>query len=647
MVRAPTHEYRIERGMLPMPDGVPLAVTWWIPTPRHEGERFPALLEMLPYRKDDSFYARDFPLYDWFARRGFLMVKVDLRGTGGSGGTLPAREYSEQELDDAVAVIAALAADPRSNRRVGMWGISWGGFNAIQVALRQPPALGAILALHASDDLFHDDVRYIDGVLHLDRYALQIDHENGLPRTPDYPLDSAYFRDRFEREPWMFTYLRQQEDGAFWRRNGLRARRDDLRIPAYLIGGLLDGYRDTPWRALDSTTATPLKVEIGPWVHAWPDNGTPGPNYEWRERAARWWDHWLRDIDTGLLDEPPLLIFQRAGQPPDRDLALTLGQWRAEDWPVAGAGRDTVRLSARTVDSLRYDPGAGTAAGEWWGEPTGDMAADDALGLTYDLAVAAAPVTLLGMPRVRLVVQHGAPLAHWSVRLEDVAPDGRVALVTGGAINATMARSTTAPVRRTVGAVDTIDLDLHLTTWTVAPGHHLRIAVANAQFPMLWPTPYPMTSIVRPSASFVVLPTAPATSAHPAPRLPAPAPRSARADVAWLADSAEGPVTSREADGTTTVRWRTVGAWRIDAVRYDDLEEERYRVPGGDPAAASFDGRKVLAIALPGRSLRLETHIVVQGARDLLDVRITRSLMQDGALVRSRTWRERIPRRWH
>lgn len=646
-VRPASHEYRIEQGLLPMADGTELAVTWWVPTPREPGERFPALLEMLPYRKDDSFHARDFPLYDWFARRGFLMVKVDVRGTGGSSGPVPDREYSERELDDATQAIAALAADPRTNGRVGMWGISWGGFNAIQVALRAPPALGAILALHASDDLFHDDVRYIDGVLHMDRYALQIDHENGLPRTPGYATDSAYFADRFDAEPWTLTYLREQQDGPFWRANALRWRRDDLRVPAYLIGGLLDGYRDTPIRALEASAPAPVKVEIGPWVHAWPDNGSPGPNYEWRERAARWWDHWLRDIDTGLLREPRLLVFQREGHPPDPALALTPGAWRAEEWPVPGARRDTVRLGAGDSDTLHYVASAGTAAGEWWGEPTGDMATDGATSLTYDLPADTTRRVLLGMPQVRLVVRHGAPLAHWSARLEDVAPDGRVALVTGGAMNAAMRHSSTSPTRLTPGALDTLAFDLHFTTWTVAAGHRLRLALSNAQFPMLWPTPFPMVSTVSPRDSWVALPTAPPADVRRAPALPVPDERSARPGVAYLADSSYGPLVSRDADGATSVRWYTASTWRIGETHFADLEEEHYRVHDGAPERASFRGRAVREIIRDRDTLRLETRIGISGSRDALAVEVVRTLARDGAPLRTRRWQERIPRRWH
>lgn len=648
--RPATHRYDIALDSMRMTDGTSLAVTRWVPRPRHPGERFPALLEMIPYRKDDDFYERDFALYDWFARRGFLMVKVDVRGTGGSGGTLPAREYSTEELEDAVEVIAALASDPRTNGRVGMWGISWGGFNAIQVALRRPPALGAILALHASDDLYHDDVRYIDGVLHFDRYALQIDHGNGLPRTPTYPLDSSYFADRFDRRPWILTYLAQQEDGAFWRANALRYRRDELRVPAYFIGGLLDGYRDTPFRALAGRGPAPVKVEIGPWNHAWPDNGYPGPNYEWRIRAARWWDHWLRDHDTGLMDEPPLLVFQRDDHAPDADRAATPGSWRFEEWPMAHAGRVTFAFAGPRIDSLwaplRYQPGTGTAAGEWWGESTGDMSDDDARSITIDLGPADTAIAILGQPRVTLVVREGAPLAHWVARLESVGRDGRSALITGGAVNVVHRTSTTAPRRAGIGAIDTLVIDLHFTTWTLAPGHRLRVALSNAQFPMLFPTPYPMTGMVDLARSRLELPVVPRASARPTPRLPVPEPRPARPDVEWLADTSEGPVVTRDRAGTTTVRWRSVSAYRKSDLRVSAREEHRYAVSDSFPAAASWEGSAVHQFTTD-RSIVVETRIRVHGALEHLDVVVTRDLKVNGTLLRHREWVERIPRRWH
>lgn len=675
------YSYTTTRGFLRMKDGARLAITWWKPTPRSRGERFPALLELLPYRKDDSFYARDFPLYDYFVRRGFLMAKVDIRGTGGSDGPLPAREYSEQELDDAVEIIRQLAADPRSDGNVGMWGISWGGFNSIQTAMRGPPGLKAILALHATDDLFHDDVRYIDGGLHIDLYALEIDHENGLPRTPDYPIDAAYFRNRFESYPWVLTYLKQPADGPFWRRNGLRYRTDALQVPAYLIGGLLDGYRDMPLRALEYLRG-PVKVEIGPWNHSWPDDGAPGPNYEWRSRAVRWWNHWLREQDTGLLEEPRLLVFQREGHPPDRNLAATPGFWRFEDWPVRGARRDTLMLGsdsrlvrlrgpqwggppcpprfptetspARDTTScdvtLRYLPGFGTTVGDWWGEPSADMRRDDAGSLVFDAAPLDSSITVLGFPRVRLQAAHGAPLATWTARLEDVAPDGSVSLVAGAVLNATQFRSTTRPELLEPGRVYDLGWDMHFTSWTFRPGHRIRLALSNAQFPMIWPTPYPMVSriVLGSLASSIEIPVVPEQSAYPPPTLPAPEGRRERPDVRDLkSPGAIEEITYDQLAGTTQMVFGNAASWTSGPVRYDYAERQTYRTTDRDPSRSSFLGVEFHRIRPPGRDFRLETTIDIQSDSSAIRVVVTRVLQSGGKEIRRKVWREAVPRTWH
>ena len=193
------YDFEVVTGTFEMPDGVKLASTTYLPVSKRNGEKFPVLLEVLPYRKDDTFYISDYPSYSYFARHGFITVKIDIRGTGGSTGVVPPREYSDVELDDIEEVIRQLSELPESNGSIGMWGVSWSGFNSLQVAMRRPPALKALLVMHSSDDLYQDDLHYIDGALHLDPYHLFINHELGLPRTPDYVIDRTYFKSRFER----------------------------------------------------------------------------------------------------------------------------------------------------------------------------------------------------------------------------------------------------------------------------------------------------------------------------------------------------------------------------------------------------------------------------------------------------------------
>ena len=136
-----------------MKDGTRLAVNLFVPEGAKPGDKFPALLSYLPYRKDDWSLAGDWDLMTFFVRRGYVGARVDIRGTGASEGDPPDREYSDQEQQDGLEVIDWLSKQPWSSGTVGMFGISWGGFNSIQLARLNPPALKAIIAVCATEEL--------------------------------------------------------------------------------------------------------------------------------------------------------------------------------------------------------------------------------------------------------------------------------------------------------------------------------------------------------------------------------------------------------------------------------------------------------------------------------------------------------------
>ncbi len=665
----PSLSYRIERGELVMADGVALAATYFLPveaTPAGRApRRFPVLLELLPYRKDDSFYLRDLPHHALWAHRGFASVKVDVRGTGASAGRAPDREYSDAELDDAVEIIRQLAAMPWSNGKVAMWGISWGGFNAYQVALRRPPGLFAIVAVHAADDLYRDSIDFLDGILHVDPYHLQIHHENGLPATPGYALDAAFFRDRFDVRPWIFDHLAERDDGAFWRPSIRLAEGARLELPTYAIGGLLDGYRDFPLRLLERAMA-PVRVDVGPWNHSWPHDGEPGPNYEWVDEADRFLRRFLVDGETPDATERRLLLFVRAGHAPDPGLAATPGRWLETPWPVPGATRRTLyataagRLTAapprRGSRRLVPRPGAGTAAGIWWGEPTGDQRGDDAESLVFDGAPLVAPIALAGRPHVHVSVSFDGPGAadgRVVARLEDVDPEGRVALVTGAALAARHRRRADRPLAVPAGEPVALDFDLHATTWTFRPGHRVRLALSTAQFPMLWPAAGALGMTVRSGggprgATWLELPEMPLPTG-PEPTLPPPSPRAARTDARWL-ECGEGPDEVKRtvhdlAAGTTRYETKTACAWEIGERRYRSTEENLWEVENAAPERARYFGRERHTIALEGgRVLALASELELTSDATSFHLRFQRALTENGAPVREREWRESYPR---
>ncbi len=659
-VSPPVYDFEIVRDWMTMPDGIKLSVTYFMPVSKRSEEKFPVLLEMLPYRKDDVFYQRDYPLFTYFVRRGYVVAKVDIRGTGTSEGKVPPREYSESELNDAVEIIGQLATAPWSNGNIGMWGISWGGFNAIQVAMRRPPGLKAIMASCATDDLYHDDVHFIDGIYHVDQYELRIDTRLALPRWPDYKLDTAYFEDRFEAYPWFLTYLKNQRDGEFWRKNSLRWDYEAIQIPVYLLGGLLDGYRDSIPRMLENMKV-PIRAELGPYNHAWPDNAVPGPNYEWRHELIRWWDHWLKGLDTGIMDDPRFALFAREGHPPDTQLKTIPGQWRYEDWPLQRTQWTDFFPAAELgltsspenpgVDKLEYLPDAGIEAGYWWGELTPDMGETDAGCLVYDSKPLKEPIEILGFPQVHLKVSVDVKLAHWIVRLEDVHPDGRVSQVTGAALNGSQRKSRVAPEYLVPGEVYELAVPLHFTTWTFSAGHRIRLAVSNALFPMLWPTPYPMTSqlYIGERATRLVLPVIPPED-RPVPAFLPPQPRETRPDARSL-PSPGWPykhLVSRDPEsGITQVEWEGENRWEIEDHKYIMIDKTLYRTNTNDPADSSFQGESIRVIQMPERMLELKTLIQVRSDLENFYVNFTRQIFENDQMVRERTWEETIPREFN
>jgi predicted acyl esterase len=655
---APTHGVHLQKTWIPMKDGVRLAVTLYMPKGAKARERFPAILEYLPYRKDDDEAVRDFGTYSYFARRGYVGARVDIRGFGASEGAPPDREYSAQEQQDAEEVIAWLAHQPWSSGAVGMLGISWGGFNSIQMALRKPPALKAILAVAATEELFKEDVHYMDGVFHVDEFELTMDLDQGRTGAPDFSLDDSLIGPRMDSPPWSLSYLKHQRDGAFWRAP-LRPI-EQLAIPAFLIGGLQDGYRDSIPRMLEKVKA-PLKAWIGPWNHGFPNDSDYGPLYEWRDQAVRWFDYWLKGLDTGVLNDPRVVVFQQHWHPPESHSQDVPGEWRAESWPPAGLNPTTLYLQpehhlstdgTRTAsDLLRYVPSAGVEAGFWWGELLTDQRPVDAYSLTYDSEALAEELAVLGIPRVTLRAAADARLADWFVRLCDISPDGQVTLVTGAGINGAQRNSMAEPEDLTPGKFYRLSIDLHLASWVFPKGHRIRIAISNALWPMNWPTPYPMTTSLAlggDDASRVILPRVPVHG----PAAPAFAPPEAVEAPAGIKGIGGGgaawpgawTVLRDEANQRSTVVWHGKTAVSYPWGRFDHSERLTYDVDDAHPDTARVRGDSQYVQVLKDRTLTWRGRLDVSSDAHTFFYKYTRTLLRDGAIIRTKTWEEPIPR---
>ncbi|MFI5055650.1 MAG: CocE/NonD family hydrolase, partial [Actinomycetota bacterium] len=317
-----------------MPDGVELSATLFFPG-AGDGP-WPALLDALPYRKDDVSSGGGY--YAALADGGYVLCWLDVRGTGSSGG-IATDEYTSAERDDLVRVIDWLATQPWSLGTVGMFGTSYGGFNSLQVALEQPPALKAIVPIFASDDRYADDVHYYGGALkQLDvvDYPTYMVAMNALPPVPALWGDG--WRDEWQRrleqnEPWFLTWLAHQHRDDYWRYGSAREDIERIRAATMIVGGWADGYTNIALRSLARMQA-PTRLLLGPWAHGSPETCRPGPNIDFKAEMLRWFDRWLKGIDNGVDREPPIVVYQQRSTAPDPLRSEVRGDWRFEPtWP--------------------------------------------------------------------------------------------------------------------------------------------------------------------------------------------------------------------------------------------------------------------------------------------------------------------------
>jgi putative CocE/NonD family hydrolase len=663
------------QSSIPMKDGIRLAVNLYMPEGAKPDDKFPAILEYLPYRKDDWTLERDWNLHSYFVRRGYVTARVDIRGTGASEGAPPDREYSDQEQQDGLEIIAWLARQPWSNGNVGMMGISWGGFNAIQIARLHPPALKAIIAVCATEELFHDDIHYIDGMMHVDEFESAMDLELGVTRAPDFPTDEKSLAPRFDSSPWFLLYLRQQRDGPFWRRASVAPDHyADYTVPSFMVGGFLDGYRDSLARFFEKSRA-PIKALLGPWNHSFPHNAEPGPAIEWRDEATRWWDYWLKGKQNGIMDEPRFEVYMRRPYPPDPNIKEIPGEWRAEkSWPPTGQRAETYHLhmdhkldpsgpatsplsSYIPSEQLKYLPSIGIEAGFWWGDFTTDQRPLDAFSLVYDSEPLKEAKAILGRPKSILFASAGVPLADWFVRLSDVAPDGTITMITGAGQQGAECGST--PDSITLSEVDKegetlkeicpISIEMHLTSWIFQPGHRIRLAISNALWPMIWPTPYPMTTSLFLGAaapSRLELPLIPLEP--PArPHFPAIEESPALEGVSSTGDiwpPKEWTVTRDLMTGATRVAWSGEDAGHYPWGNTEDFEQMSYVVQDSNPAASTVHADASTTVMLPGRTLVWSVVLDLRSDAKNFYYRFERRLTENGALIRKKSWDETIPR---
>ena len=661
----------IEAVRIPAVGGVHLAATLY--RPAGDGP-FATLMEALPYRMHDVTASYADSYLRFATEGGFAVMRLDLRGTGSSGGTL-VDEYTDVERDDLRTAIRWIATQQWSTGKIGMFGTSYSGFNALQMAADDVPELQAVAAMYATDDRYTDDVHYIGGVLRaldLIDYPLYMVAMNALPPVPAHwegDWEQEWHRRVEDAPPWMLEWLRHPLDDSTWRRGSIRLGPDGegyarIDCPTMLIAGWADGYRNNTFRTVERLEV-PWRLLAGPWVHKDPSTARPGQNLDSDREIMAFFDQHLRGGPPSSAHRGQ--VFVRRPTPPSPDLAHHEGTWHEIDaWPAPGCTfvELAVDPTSTEVDELvpRSDTGMyawnSCAGGLPWGQPL-DQRLDNAMSITYDWHDGQqhgwqqdVEVLVVGNASVAMRVRSSATVGHVSVKLCDVSPDGTSTLITRGMLDLTHlgcwpSDSFGAPGRVPSALVPGEWLDVRIgfeaTTWTLVPGHRLRLAIAGTDWPNCWPPAAAFALGVERSSVRLELPLAelPACTHEFG---PGPGPSDSEADgVEWRY---EHDVLGRESRVHSRYGGRYDGA---GGIVIDDSYEGSLGISTADISQGWARGRSHFDLTLPlpdGTTTvcSTESRLHVRSDADAFHVDLTLTASRDGEQFAERTWTETLPR---
>jgi uncharacterized protein len=638
-VRA-VHDVRIPTGE---PD-ITLAADLFLP----EGApRVPALVSVLPYRKDAFTGIGAASSLHWFAAHGYASILVDLRGTGSSDGQ-QRPPFDPGEADDGIAAVEWAAGQSWCTGAVGMWGMSYGAVMTLRTASQRPPHLRAIIPMMGMTDPGTHFIHpaYARGCLApLGVWSMSTLLCQLLPplgRYDDRAEQQRWHNRLRHAEPYLLDLHRNGPDSPVWPSRAIDAAA--ITIPALCIAGWRDLFCAGSIRAFEEISG-PKKLLVGPWMHT-PPHESPFHPADFHAIALRWWDRWLADLPNGADSDPAATLYLQGPEP----------QWRQfESWPPAGK---PLRLAATAgswtdadadlqpraiIEGRRPGPAVGALSG-LTGIPTGgfglplDQHDDDMRSLTFTGQRLDEPLLLAGYPAVTITIDPAYALSRLVIKLTDVDPAGRSTLITSGLCTIPQSpQDADEPARTPV----TWQLTLDPAAYRLTAGHRLRLVIADDDFPRLWPT-VPAedrddsSEFLRVTDVQLALPVIALAEGRPA-VVPAPADTQADPPPLVLRSKPHWEIARDLTDGGMTV---TVGGETVSYTpRRRHTLEVRSRISAsalaGSPAAASIHGNATATARISnGQTITVSIDLYVTETT----AAATGAISVDGSEIFCRRW---------
>ena len=659
----------LEHVEIPMTDGTLLSARMW--RPKNCLKRpVPALLEYIPYRKRDRTRRRDSINAPYLAGHGYAYIRVDIRGCGDSEGHI-LDQYSEAELSDGVEIIRWLSEQPWCDGAVGMIGISWGGFNALQIAARQPAALGAIVTVCSTDDTYQDNMHYLGGCLLSDNLSEATTMFGYQSLPPDPEIVGERWKDMWQERldncyPWLIPWLENQWKSDYWHQTSVNTDYSAIRCPVLAASGWADGFTNAVFRLMEHLEV-PRRGLIGPWRHLWPHLGDPGPAIGFLQVVVDWFDHYLKGKPMAQPESPRLTVWmQDSIQPQFAAHRERPGKWVVEkEWPSSSIqtktlyfspyrlGEEPSKEAEETRTDLKSPLSVGLYAGKWCsyaGAPDlpGDQREEDGGSLFFQTPPLEKAVEILGTPRVHLRVSSDRPVAQVAVRLSDVLPDGSVNRVSYGVANLTHRNSHSEPEALVQNEPVDVCVPLKGLAQRFPAGNRIRVSVSTSYWPLIWPAPDPFTLSLYLAGCRLELPERPVDSGP----------------LTEPFEPAEGtepmPVTMIQ---SPRVKWRVVrdlefNRSTLEVVRHDshqrldeiDLEMrdytlEHYSSQNNDISTVRGETITEREFQRADWHTRVKTRTVLTSDKDDFHLHATLDAYEGQERVFSQTWTRRIPRR--
>ena len=660
------HQVRIvESLMVPLPDGTRLAARMWLP----EGEgSWPVILEYLPYRQRDGTRSRDQGTHMYLAGHGYACLRLDIRGTGDSEGLID-DEYTTIEQADGVAAIEWIAAQSWCDGQVTLFGISWGGFNGLQIAALQPPALRSVITVGSTDDRYATDVHYVGGCLSKDNFNWSAT----MLASNDLPPDPAIVGEGWRREwlqrmahnrPWSHIWLRHQRRDEYWQQGSVCADFSAITVPVYAVSGWADNYSEAVPRLLAGLSGPRLGL-VGPWAHSFPHDVAVEPAIGWLQEVLRWCDHWMKGRETGIMAEPMYRVWMQEGVHPQTCYRHRAGRWVAEPcWPSPNIQAQVLYLNKGGDLSLAMGPHlpapicsplwVGLAAGEVgrYGDDADwpvDQREDDGGSLVFLTDPLPDRLEILGAPLVHLRLCADKSLALVSARLNDVAPDGASTRVGIGLLNLTHRDSHAHPSPLTPGEEFAACVEMDDIAHAFAAGHRIAVSLSTSYWPIAWPSPETATLTITTGASHLQLPVRaprpedatlrafdPPEAAPHSPHVFHAAPPTHPRRV--VRDLLSGRMTVDFPRWTYRCEMQDIGTTQTSAGHVS------HEIIDGDPLSATATTEYRVEIARPDATVGHHStgRMTCDATHFILDT--TLSVLENGTQIFYREWHERIAR---